>query len=131
MKYIVNKDGIRVCGINQNKYEETRKRLITFTNNKYISDQDIIELLSEEIEHYRNRIKKQEEYIKELKNKQTILDIRDDKVELKEIEQVENEDIKEIETINKFADGRLIQSISNYKYKETESTCPKIELTEI
>lgn len=115
----------------QNKYKETRKRVTRFKSNYNMSDKEIIEYLAEEIEQYRGRIRNQEEYIKELENKQTILNIKEDKVELKEIEQVEDKDVKEIETINKFADGRLIQSISNYKYKETESTCQKIELTEI
>lgn len=107
------------------RYEDTKRRIMSISNKyKMISDKEIIEYLAEEIEYYRERIKKQEEYIKEFKNKQTVLDIREDRIELKEIEQVEDEDIKEIETINKFVDGRLIQSISNYKYKETESTCP-------
>lgn len=69
---------------------------------------------------YRSRIKKGK-YLNELKNKETILN--KDRIKLKEIE---DEDIQEIEMINKFADGRLIQSITNYKYKE--NTCPEIEL---
>lgn len=108
----------------QSRYKKARKRIENFYHNKSISDKEIIECLEEEIEKYRDRIRKQEEYIKEL-NKE-IVDIKENETELKEIEQVEDEDIQEIETINKFADGRLVQSISNYKYRE--STCPEIEL---
>lgn len=119
MEYRIDIDGARISEMIHNRYEETKRRLIKF-NNKYrlASDKEIIEYLAEEIEQYRNRIEKQQEYIEKLKNKQTILDIREDKTELKEIEQIEDDNIQEIEIINKFADGRLIQSISNYKYKD-------------
>ena len=93
--------------IKQSKYEETRKRVSRFKNTFEISDKEIIEYLAKEIEQYRERIRKQEEYINELKNKQTILEIREDRVEL-----------KEIETINKFANERLIETITKYNYKK-------------
>ncbi len=47
-----------------------------------------------------------------------ICGINQSRAELKEIEQLEQDDIQEIETINRFADGRLVQTITNYKYKE-------------
>lgn len=65
MEFIQDKDGIRIWGIDKNEYEKTRKRLTTFTRNKYISDKDIIELLTEEIKQYREKIHKQEEFIKQ------------------------------------------------------------------
>lgn len=104
--------------IKQNEYEKTRRRVSRFKNQFNISDKEIIEYLAEEIEYYRNKIGKQEEYIKELQNKTTVLDLRDNKTELQEIEEIEDNDIKEIETINTFADGKLIQTITKYKYRE-------------
>jgi len=38
-------------------YEYTRKRVTRFYNNIYMSDKDIIEALSVEIEQYRNKIR--------------------------------------------------------------------------
>ena len=40
-----------------NGYEFTRKRVTTFCNNRNMSDKEIIEALSKEIEQYRNRIR--------------------------------------------------------------------------
>ena len=40
-----------------NDYEYTRKRVTKFYNNKNMSDREIIEVLSKEIEQYRERIK--------------------------------------------------------------------------
>lgn len=40
-----------------NIYEYTRKRVTTFYNNKNMSDKEIIEALSKEIEQYRNKIR--------------------------------------------------------------------------
>ena len=38
-------------------YQYTRKRVTRFYNNKNMSDKEIIEALSKEIEQYRNRIR--------------------------------------------------------------------------
>lgn len=66
-------DGIRISETDNNRYANTRKRLIRFAHNEYISDKEIIEYLAEEIEQYRERIRKQEDTIKELnKNKESI-----------------------------------------------------------
>lgn len=40
-----------------NSYEYTRKRVTAFYNNRNMSDKEIIEALSIEIEQYRNRIR--------------------------------------------------------------------------
>ena len=45
-----------------NIYEYTRKRVTTFYNNKNMSDKEIIEALSKEIEQYRNKIRMLEEH---------------------------------------------------------------------
>lgn len=115
MNFIVDKDGIRTSETD-NRYEQTRRRITKFRHKQDMSDKEIIGYLAEEIQQYRKRIRKQEDYIRELNNKQTVSssDTREDT------------DIEEIETINKFADGRLIQSINNYKYRE--NTCPEIKI---
>lgn len=41
---------------------------------------------------------------------------------------LEDKDIIEIVSTTKYAEGKPIVSIIEYKYKETESTCPPIEL---
>ena len=40
-----------------NDYEYTRKRVTRFYNNNNMSDKEIIEVLSKEIEQYRNKIR--------------------------------------------------------------------------
>lgn len=40
-----------------NDYEYTRKRVARFYNNNNMSDKEIIEALSKEIEQYRNKIR--------------------------------------------------------------------------
>lgn len=40
-----------------NDYEYTRKRVTRFYNNNNMSDKEIIEALSKEIEQYRNKIR--------------------------------------------------------------------------
>lgn len=43
----------------QDRYEKTRRRVASFYNNKNISDREIIEHLTKEIEQYRDEIRKQ------------------------------------------------------------------------
>lgn len=43
-------------------------------------------------------------------------------------EMLEDKDIIEIVSTTKYAEGKPIVSTIEYKYKETESTCPPIEL---
>ena len=102
----------------QKRYEETRRRITRFGNKFNISDREIIESLAEEIEQYRDKIRKQEEYIEELRRKEIIFNVKEENIELKEIQNVEDDEIKQIETTNIFADGKLIQSITKYHYED-------------
>ena len=99
----------------QSKYEQTRRRVANYHNNRNISDKEIIESLANEIEQYRERIQKQEEYIKKLQDKQ----IESEVVELNTTEdETVDKDIIEIISITQYADGKPIQSKIEYKYKE-------------
>lgn len=113
MKFIVDKDGIKVSGKN-NTYEQTRRRVTGHYNNRNMSDKEIIELLDKEIEQYREGIQKQKEYIKQLQERH----IQSEVVELDTIDETIDDNIKEITTTNIFANGNLIQSTTNYKYIE-------------
>lgn len=80
-----------------------------------MSDKEIIELLADETEEYRNRIRNQEEYIKKLQDKQ----IQSEVVELDTTEdELVDKDIIEIISTTQYADGKPIQSKMEYKYKE-------------
>ncbi len=101
--------------IKQSRYEETRRRLTRFKNGLNISDREIIESLSEEIEYYRNKIKHQDEIIDKLSNKtieskEELLDTAD--------EEIVDEDIIEIISTTQYANGKPIISKMEYKYKE-------------
>ncbi len=84
----------------KSRYEETRKR---FSNHFNMSDKEITEYLAEEIEYYRNKIRKLEKCNSEEHNIKVI-----------------DEDIQEEEEINVFANGKLKQTIVTYKYKENQ-----------
>lgn len=79
MEIKLTTDDILINGksILNNKYEETRKRICRFKGRNDLSDKDIIEYLSEEIDGYRSKINKLEEHIDKLKEKQ----IEDTKLE--------------------------------------------------
>lgn len=79
MEFIQTADDILINGksILNNKYEKTRKRICRFKGRNDLSDKDIIEYLSEEIDGYRSKINKLEEHIDKLKEKQ----IEDTKLE--------------------------------------------------
>lgn len=99
----------------QGKYKQTRLRVIRHYNNRNMSDKEIIELLAEEIEQYRERIQQQEEYIKQLQDRQ----IQGEVVELDATEdELVDKDIIEIISTTQYADGKPIQSKMEYKYKE-------------
>lgn len=98
----------------QSKYEQTRIRVIRHYNNRNMSDKEIIELLADEIEEYRNRIRNQEEYIMQLQGRQ----IQGKVVELDTTEETVDKDIIEIISITQYADGKPMQSKMEYKYKE-------------
>ena len=99
----------------QSKYEQARIRVTRHYNNRNMSDKEIIELLAEEIEQYREKIQKQEEYIKQLQDRQ----IQGEVLELDTTEdEVVDKDIIEIISTTQYADGKPIQSKIEYKYKE-------------
>ena len=92
------------------KYARARKRLYNIYH-KDMSDKEIIEKLCDEIEEYRDAFKKV------LINNENIF-------EIKSINQIRRllgfEEIKfdrEIETINMYAEGKVIETITRYKYK--------------
>lgn len=101
-------DDILINGksILNNKYKETRKRICRFKGSNDLSDKDIIEYLAVEIEDYRNKIEKLEEYIDKLKEKQ-IEDTR-----------LEDKDVIEIISTTQYADGKPIATTMRYKYKD-------------
>lgn len=55
----------KACEQEIDRYKRTRARISRFYNSKDISDKEIIELLAEEIEQYRNRIENLERINKE------------------------------------------------------------------
>lgn len=125
------------------KYEQVRDRVTRFNNKKNMSDKEIIEKQEAEIEYYRHKIelltkvhrenveviREQDKEIEELKNKKTEISVYADREELKEINEISDSDIKQIETITTFAGGKLIESITKYKYKEDkENDCPPIPI---
>lgn len=111
-------DGIEIGDLvlrqKTSKYEQTKIRVTRHYNNRNMSDKEIIELLADEIEEYRNRIRNQEEYIKKLQDKQ----IQSEVVELDTTDEIIDDNIKEMITTNISADGKVIQTIIKYKYKE-------------
>lgn len=108
MEFIQTADDILINGksILNNKYEKTRKRICRFKGRNDLSDKDIIEYLSEEIDGYRSKINKLEEHIDKLKEEQ-IEDTR-----------LEDKDVIEITSITQFADGKPIATTMKYKYKD-------------
>lgn len=101
--------------IEQNRYKKTRRRITKFRNVFDMCDREIIEYLAEEIEQYRDRIKEQNRIIDELSK----ITIQSEEVTLDTIEdEVMDKDIIEIISTTQYADGKLIQSKMEYKYKE-------------
>lgn len=73
-------------------YKEVRKRIENY-NNKYVTDEEIIELMEEEIKEYRNKIKK-----------------------LEHIKEEKEDNKKESVTTQYYADGNLIRKETVYYY---------------
>ena len=71
------------------KYLKAKQRAKIVLNNNNVSDYEIIEYLENEIEYYRNKIRK-----------------------------MQDRNIQYETTTEKYADGRLIQKIIDYKYSE-------------
>lgn len=98
------------------KYEKERDRVTRFNNKKNMSDKEIIEFLSEEIDQYRNRIKQQNKIIDEL-SKKTIKS---------EENLLETYDEKCIVT-RWYEDGMLMkEEIKPCEQLEKQDTCPPI-----
>ena len=76
-----------------------------------------IEELTIEIQQLKESI----EQLKEMQCEGTILETS---------ETLEDEDIIEIESTTKYAEGKPIISTMKYKYRETENKCPEIILEE-
>ena len=99
----------------KSRYEYERERI---SKKKYgrrissISDKEIIEKLSEEMDYYRDKIKVLTEQIK---SKVTSDNITESKEGLEV--SILDDDIVKIETINKYADNKVYETITRYKYK--------------
>lgn len=78
-----------------------------------ISDKEIIEKLSEEMDYYRDKIKNLTE---QLKSKITSDNITEDEEE--SILSSSDDNIAEMEIINKYADNKVYETITRYKYIE-------------
>lgn len=102
----------------EERYIKTRKRLRNCYNIKNMSDKEIIEVLDIEIEQYRDRIRKLQKQVDELYNRT----IESETVTLDTTEEaVLDKDILEIISTTQYADGKLIQSKMEYKYKDTSN----------
>lgn len=93
-------------------------------HDKTITDKQIIINLEKEIEYYRNKIG-----LLEKTNKEQRQYIINNKIKSNNNEEVDY-DIKEIITTNIYADRKVIETITQYRYNEEaeQSTCPKIEI---
>ena len=78
-----------------------------------ISDKEIIAKLSEEMDYYRDKIKNLTE---QLKSKITSDNITEDEEE--SILSSSDDNIAEMEIINKYADNKVYETITRYKYIE-------------
>lgn len=99
----------------KSRYEYERERI---SKKKYgrrisnISDKEIIEKLSEEMDYYKDKIKVLTE---QLESKITSDNITESKEGLEV--SILDDDIVEIETINKYADNKVYETITRYKHK--------------
>ncbi len=95
------------------RYEEAKRKVLIKTNDPYTSDKEIIEHLSKELEQCQNSMYKKEGIIdslsKLISNEQ---DYKEDN------ENILDDDIEEIITTTQMADGKIIKTITEYKYKE-------------
>ena len=87
----------------RDRYKSTRDRVTRFKHNYDMSDKEIIEFLDDEIFQYRETIGRQEEIIKELRDKQKELSKKDKEIEeykqmLRKI--IEGQDIFSVATLN-------------------------------
>ena len=80
--------------------------------------------MENKLEELIREVQQLKESIEELKG------IECERTVLETEEMLEDEDIIEIVSTTKYAEGKPIVSTMEYKYKETESTCPEIILEE-
>ena len=98
----------------EERYIKIKKRLGNFCDIKNMSDKEIIEVLDREIEQYRERIENQKRIIDELSKRE----IKSEEMILDETGEVLDEDIAEIETNTIYANGKPVEIITKYKYKQ-------------
>ena len=94
----------------RDKYKSTRDRITRFKHNYDMSDKEIIEFLDDEIFQYRETIGRQEEIIKELRDKQNPIskvhkELSKKDKEIEEYKQIlrkiiEGQDIFSVATLN-------------------------------
>lgn len=102
----------------KDSYIETKRRLSRCFDIKNTSDKEIIEVLDNEIKQYRERIEQLQEQVKELYNRE----IKSETITLDTTEEdLVDKDILEIISTTQYADGKLIQSKMEYKYKDTSN----------
>lgn len=102
----------------EERYIKTRKRLSNCYDIKNMSDKEIIEVLDIEIEQYRDRIRELQKQVNELYNRT----LESETVTLDTTEEdLVDKDIVEIISTTQYADGKPIQSKTEYKYKDTSN----------
>lgn len=102
----------------KDSYIETKRRLSRCFDIKNMSDKEIIEVLDNEIKEYRKRIEQLQEQVNELYNRE----IKSETITLDTTEEdLVDKDILEIISTTQYADGKLIQSKMEYKYKDTSN----------
>lgn len=106
---------------NNSQYSKARRRFYNIYH-RDISDKEIIQELCREIDYYRDKIELLTKVHREnvdCINKQDKM-IEEYQEVLKKVEEGNDntDDIKEIETISMYADGKVIETITRYKYKQ-------------
>ena len=106
-------------------YEETRRRLINYSSYyRMASDKEIIEYLAEEIEEYRNKIRCLEIQLNETRDKE----IKSDVVILNTTDKLLDDNIESIVTDTIYADGKIAQITTRYKYREEKNNSGKSQV---
>lgn len=100
-------------------YEATRKRIARFLNNNNISDKEIIVFLTDEIKQYRNKIENLNKTIYNLRER--VIESEEAELNVEEDLIAVDEELEQTDTINLYANGKLIETITKYKYKNLEA----------
>lgn len=106
---------------NNSQHSKTKRRFYNMYH-RDMSDKEIMQELCKEIDYYRYKIELLTKVHREnvdCINKQDRT-IEEYKEVLKMVEEgnYNTDDIKEIETISMYADGKVIETITRYKYKQ-------------